>query len=79
MSTLAIVHTVHAGYCYIQCGLLHLCRYEASERKGDYGYEAEFLRYLERMIRDLDRRITRGKTRLRMSAAAKQQVRAVCV
>ena len=50
------------------------CRYEASGRKGDYGFEKEFQRYLERLIRDLDRRVTRGKARLNMSATAKQEV-----
>lgn len=38
------------------------------------GYEDDFLECLERIIRDLDRRITRGKERLRKSADAKQQV-----
>lgn len=38
------------------------------------GYESDFLAYLERMIRDLDRKITRGQDRLRRSAEAKQQV-----
>ena len=38
------------------------------------GYEDDFLAYLERMIRDLDRKISRGQDRLRRSAEAKQQV-----
>lgn len=48
-----------------------LCRYEASGRKGDQGYEREFLHYLEGIIRELDRKIVRGKARLQRSASAK--------
>ena len=33
-----------------------------------------FLSYLERLVRDLDRKVERGKDRLRRSAEAKQQV-----
>jgi hypothetical protein len=48
--------------------------YVESDMKGKVGYEADFLAYLERIIRDLDRKIHRGKDRLRRSAEAKQQV-----
>ena len=48
--------------------------YEESDRRGKMGYENDFLSYLERMIRDLDRKIGRGQDRLRRSAEAKQQV-----
>lgn len=48
--------------------------YVESDMKGKLGYEADFLAYLERIIRDLDRKINRGQDRLRKSAEAKQQV-----
>ena len=48
--------------------------YVESGEKGKFSYEADFLAYLERIIRDLDRKITRGQDRLRRSAEAKQQV-----
>ena len=48
--------------------------YVESDMRGKLGYEADFLAYLERIIRDLDRKITRGQDRLRRSAEAKQQV-----
>lgn len=38
------------------------------------GYEDEFLQYLENLVRDLDRRIKRGRDRLKQSADAKQKV-----
>lgn len=34
-----------------------------------------FLGYLERLVRDLDKKVERGKERLRRSAQAKQRVR----
>ena len=48
--------------------------YEASDEKGTRGYEDQFLEYLEKLIRDLDRRIQRGKERLERSATANQEV-----
>ena len=48
--------------------------YGESDMKGKVGYEADFLAYLERIIRDLDRKIQRGQARLKRSAEAKQQV-----
>jgi len=36
--------------------------------------EEEFLEYLEKLVRDLDRRINRGKDRLKRSMEAKQRV-----
>ena len=48
--------------------------YVESDKRGKVGYEADFLAYLERIIRDLDRKISRGQDRLRRSAEAKQQV-----
>ena len=53
--------------------------YEESDKRGRLGYEGDFLAYLERMIRDLDRKISRGQDRLRRSAEAKQQVSLVVV
>ena len=51
--------------------------YEDRVNKEDTGYEDIFLGYLERLVRDLDRKVDRGKERLRRSAQAKQQVRLV--
>ena len=50
------------------------CSYEESDRKGKMGLEDEFLDTLEKLVRDLDRKITRGKERLRKSADAKEEV-----
>ncbi len=52
------------------------CRYEESDQreKDRRGYEDAFLAYLERLIRDLDKKVDRGRERLRRSAEAKQQV-----
>ena len=49
-------------------------RYQESERCGKLGYEDEFLHYLEKLVRDLDRRIERGRERLQKSVSAKQKV-----
>ena len=49
-------------------------RYEASPDKGKKGYEERFLDYLEKLVRDLDRRIQRGKERLDRSAEANKKV-----
>lgn len=49
-------------------------RYEESTSREEAGYEDLFLAYLERLVRDLDRKVDRGKERLRRSAQAKQQV-----
>ena len=38
------------------------------------GYEDDFLEYLESLIRDLDRRIQRGKNRLQLSVTANVKV-----
>ena len=38
------------------------------------GYEDLFLAYLERLVRDLDKKVDRGRDRLRRSAQAKQEV-----
>eukprot|EP00731_Ephydatia_muelleri_P023562 Em0015g1145a len=48
--------------------------YQESERCGKLGYEDEFLHYLEKLVRDLDRRIERGRERLQKSVSAKQKV-----
>ena len=49
-------------------------RYQESDRFGKLGYEDEFLHYLEKIVRDLDRRIERGRERLQKSVSAKQKV-----
>ena len=54
-------------------------RYQESERCGKLGYEDEFLHYLEKIVRDLDRRIERGRERLQKSVSAKQKVRPLYV
>lgn len=48
--------------------------YEGSGDKGESGYDDIFLAYLERLVRDLDKKVERGKDRLRRSAQAKQEV-----
>ena len=48
--------------------------YEEVADKEDCGYQDMFLSYLERLVRDLDKKVDRGKDRLRRSAQAKQQV-----
>ena len=53
---------------------VHSPSYEESDQRCTKGYEEEFLHYLEKVIRDLDRRISRGKERLQKSAEAKQKV-----
>lgn len=55
----------------------NLPRYEESDRHGKSGYEEEFLEHLEKIVRDLDRKINRGKERLRKSAEAKEKVGAL--
>ncbi|XP_064391711.1 luc7-like protein 3 isoform X2 [Halichondria panicea] len=47
--------------------------YDSSGRKGDYGYESKFQHHLEDIIRDLDKRICRGRARLDRSVTAKIQ------
>ncbi len=49
------------------------CSYDSSGRKGDYGYESKFQHHLEDIIRDLDKRICRGRARLDRSVTAKIQ------
>jgi hypothetical protein len=54
--------------------LLHLCRYQESDRVMKMGYEVQFLSELDKLVRSLDRRVAHGKERLRKSAEAKQKV-----
>ncbi|XP_065839368.1 luc7-like protein 3 isoform X2 [Oscarella lobularis] len=53
------------------CGKMHdeklKERYEQSEKKGKMGYEEDFLRYLESLVNDLDRKVKRGRERLKQS------------
>ena len=60
--------------CYSRRYLLRSPSYEKSDQRCTKGYEEEFLHYLEKVIHDLDRRISRGKERLQKSADAKQKV-----
>ncbi len=53
--------------------MCHACSYDSCGRKGDYGYEIKFRCHLEDIIRDLDKRIVRGRARLDRSATAKIQ------
>ena len=48
--------------------------FEESDPKTRVRYEEEFLDHLEKMVRDLDRRIVRGRDRLQRSVDAKQKV-----
>lgn len=61
------------------CACVHVSvssshRYEKSDKRWKVGYEAEFIDYLESLVRDLDRRIKRGKERLQRSADHKEKV-----
>ena len=49
-------------------------RYTGSSDFGKIGYEDQFLDCLERVVRDLDKRIQRGKERLARSAEANKKV-----
>ena len=66
--------SVNLGPCYKVHDEALRRSYVESDMKGKLGYEADFLGYLERIIRDLDRKIHRGQDRLKRSAEAKQQV-----
>eukprot|EP00126_Sphaerothecum_destruens_P015890 Sdes_comp9963_c0_seq1m1519 len=52
------------------CSKLHddklKIKYDQSSRKGTYGYEEDFYRFLRQIISDLDRKIRRGYERLRI-------------
>lgn len=55
--------------------LFPLCdSFEESDPKTRVRYEEEFLDHLEKLVRDLDRRIVRGRDRLQRSIDAKQKV-----
>ena len=59
------------------CPLSHflLCdSFEESDPKTRVRYEEEFLDHLEKLVRDLDWRIARGRDRLQRSIDAKQKV-----
>ena len=43
-------------------------RYKNTKRFGTMGYEEDFLRYLQTLLSDVDRRIRRGHSRLSTSA-----------
>lgn len=49
-------------------------RYEESSRYRKMRYEEEFLRYLQNIMADVDRRIRRGHTRLNLSRAQEEKV-----
>ena len=78
MSASRLRKCVHVCVCVVLNSQTLLLSYEESKEKGIKGYEEDFLQCLERIIRDLDRRIIRGKERLKRSADAKRKV-CVCV
>lgn len=53
-----------------------LFRYEKSSRYMKEGYERDFLRYLQSLLAEVERRIRRGHARLALSQA--QQNAGVC-
>lgn len=53
-------------------------RYQESGRFKKMRYEEEFLRYLQNIMADVDRRIRRGHTRLNLSRAQEEKVK-TCV
>lgn len=46
---------------------LYIIRYEKSSRFMKVGYEREFLRYLQSLLAEVERRIRRGHARLALS------------
>ena len=50
--------------------LLSYCRYQRSSRCEKMGYEQDFVKYLQSILTEVDRRIKRGLARLAMNAAA---------
>lgn len=55
--------------------MIILFSYEASSEQWQKGYEERFIEYLEKLIRDLDKRVQRGKERLQRSADANTNVK----
>lgn len=55
--------------------MIILFSYEASGEQWQKGYEERFIEYLEKLIRDLDKRVQRGKERLQRSADANTNVK----
>lgn len=49
---------------------LPLRRYQKSSRCEKMGYEQDFVKYLQSIMSEVDRRIKRGLSRLAMNAAA---------
>ena len=54
--------------------LLELDRYQESSRFKKMRYEDDFLRYLQNIMADVDRRIRRGHARLNLSRAQEEKV-----
>ena len=52
----------------------HLSRYQESSRYKKMRYEDEFLRYLQNIMADVDRRIRRGHARLNLSRDQEEMV-----
>lgn len=48
---------------------MFVCRYEKSSRFMKDGYERDFLRYLQSLLAEVERRIRRGHARLALSQA----------
>ena len=49
-------------------------RYKKSKRFGKMQYEEDFLRYLQSIMADVERRIRRGHQRLSLNAKTKENV-----
>ena len=74
-----IVSFVDTSICVIQCFFCrHLndekchaivCRYQESNKFEKLGYEDDFLRFLQNMISDVEKRIRRGHQRLALNNA----------
>jgi len=45
-----------------------ICRYQKSSRHGRMGYEDDFIRYLQTLINDVEKRIRRGHQRLALNS-----------
>ena len=56
---------------FIQCSNMLSCAlyfsYKKSSRFGSMGYEEEYLRYLQDLLADVERRIKKGQSRLQLN------------
>ena len=66
-----------SSHILFACFYVNWIRYEASSRYKKMRYEEEFLRYLQNIMADVDRRIRRGHARLNLSRAEEEKVSSI--